>query len=187
VVFSDCRKQHALAAPNRMNQIPPKALFQFLERYDRGIQELALEVRALVLEELQPRYEYVSNGYCLAMGYGPTERLKDGVCVIAVASSYVNLLFNQGAHMQDPDRLLRGTGKNMRHISIRTPEELEHPAIRKYLHLAAEFAGDTRAAAANPAPLISIVIGKAGGKKPRASAKKRAERPRRKRSLARRR
>ena len=36
----------------------------------------------------------------------------------------VNLYFQQGAHLPDPQGLLEGTGKSMRHVKVRTTEQV---------------------------------------------------------------
>jgi hypothetical protein len=47
------------------------------------------------------------------------------VCYFVANKQDVNLGFEQGAHLADPKGLLRGTGANMRHIKIRTVEQLD--------------------------------------------------------------
>jgi hypothetical protein len=43
--------------------------------------------------------------------------------------------------LADPERILEGTGKEMRHIKIRQMSDLLRPAIRAYLREACERAG----------------------------------------------
>lgn len=40
------------------------------------------------------------------------------VCAIITHKHHVNLQFFQGAHLDDPRKVLTGTGKDMRHIKI---------------------------------------------------------------------
>jgi len=57
---------------------PPAALIKFLKPYDREVQKLALDLRALVLDEMAPCHENIYDAYsAVAMGYGPTDRLSD--------------------------------------------------------------------------------------------------------------
>jgi hypothetical protein len=46
---------------------------------------------------------------------------------------YVNLGFYQGAMLADPERLLAGTGKGLRHVKIRALAEANRPAVRALL------------------------------------------------------
>jgi hypothetical protein len=120
---------------------PPKDLLDLLKAYDRGVQELAIELRQLVLEELAPCCEYILEVYIVAMHYGPTHKMKDAICYIGVQKDHVNLGFLHGSRLADPQRILEGTGKQMRHIKIRSMEDLLRPAIRPYLQEACERAG----------------------------------------------
>lgn len=47
------------------------------------------------------------------------------ICYFVANKNDVNLGFEQGAHLDDPKGLLRGTGANMRHVKIRTVAELD--------------------------------------------------------------
>jgi hypothetical protein len=116
-------------------------LIKFLKPYDRAIQQLALGLRALVLEEMAPCHENIYDAYsAVAIGYGPTDRVGDGVLHIAVYGSGVNLGFNEGATLADPLGVLKGTGKRIRHISLKTASDLERPEIRSYIRRARKIA-----------------------------------------------
>lgn len=49
---------------------------------------------------------------------------------IAYFTDHVNLGFMQGSDLDDPESILEGTGKNMRHVKLRDPTELENPGVR---------------------------------------------------------
>ena len=116
---------------------PPATLKQFLKPYDRETQTLALALRALVLEEMAPCYENIYDAYsAVAIGYGTSDRLSDGVFHIAVYAKHVNLGFNDGAALDDPKGILLGNGNRIRHISIKTPEDLKRPELRAYMRRA---------------------------------------------------
>src|ERR1043166_654206 len=116
---------------------PPAALKKFLKPYDPEIRELALELRELVLEQMAPCYENIYDAYsAVAIGYGTSDRLKDGIFHIAVYSRHVNLGFNDGATLDDPKGILQGDGNRIRHISVKTAEELQRPEIRSYIRRA---------------------------------------------------
>ena len=120
---------------------PPKDLLDLLKPYDRGIQELTIALRELVLEELAPCCEYILEVYIVSILYGPTHRMKDGICYIGVIKDHVNLGFIRGSDLADPARILEGTGKQMRHIKFRNMSDLERPVVRAYLQEACERAG----------------------------------------------
>jgi hypothetical protein len=120
----------------------PKDLIDLLKRYDRGIQELTLALREIVLEELAPCHESIVEVYMISIMYSATEKLmKTGICYIGVLKDHVNLGFHQGTSLRDPYGLIEGTGKRMRHVKIRHMDDVLNPAIRVYLQQAAERAG----------------------------------------------
>src|SRR3979490_223310 len=120
-----------------MTDRPPPELIKFLKPYDREVQDLALQLRALVLEEMAPCYENIYDAYsALAIGFGASDRLSDGIFHIAVYSQHVNLGFNDGATLDDPKGILLGTGNRIRHITVKTAEDIKRPEIRAYIRRA---------------------------------------------------
>jgi len=120
-----------------MDYPPPADLRKFLRPYDREVQQLALGLRALVLAEMAPCYENIYDAYsAVAIGYGTSDRLGDGVFHIAVYSRHVNLGFNDGATLADPKGILQGNGNRIRHISIKSESDLARPEIRAYIRRA---------------------------------------------------
>ena len=137
---------------------PPKPLLEFLKPYDVSTRDLALEVRATVLSVLAPCHECMYDAYnAVAIGYGPTDRLRDGICHVAVYARHVNLGFNRGTELDDPDRLLEGTGKRVRHITIKSREDLRALPLRKYLREARAIASDNIPSQPKPKCVVSVV------------------------------
>ena len=124
-----------------MSHSPPVALMKFLKPYDRDVRDLALQLRQVVLDEMGSCYENIYDAYsAVAVGYGTSQRLSDGIFHIAVYAKGVNLGFNQGATLEDPKGILEGKGSRIRHIKIRTPEDLQRPEIRSYIRRARKAA-----------------------------------------------
>jgi len=132
---------------------PPRALIKFLKPYDREIRDLALQLRALVLEEMAPCYENIYDAYsAVAIGYGTSERLSDGIFHIAVYSKGVNLGFNDGAALADPKGILEGTGNRIRHIKMRKPSDIVRAEVRAYIRRARKVALADARKLGEPAP-----------------------------------
>ncbi len=127
-----------------MRKYPPlPALLKFLKPYDRPIQDLALRLRSLVIEEMAPCHENIYDAYsAVAIGYGWSDRLRDGVFHIAIYTKHVNLGFNHGATLDDPKRILQGSGNQIRHITIKSLTDIEQPEIRAYIRRALQVARD---------------------------------------------
>jgi hypothetical protein len=142
---------------------PPPALLKFLKPYDREVRDLALQLRALMLEEMAPCYENIYDAYsAVAIGYGTSDRLSDGIFHIAVYAKGVNLGFNEGATLDDPKGILEGSGNRIRHIKMKTPADIARPEIRAYIRRARKKAlADARKlcepAAKKPDKVVSTV------------------------------
>jgi hypothetical protein len=115
---------------------PTDELIQFLSEYDIRVGELALALRDIVLGETPTIPEIVHRSYALSMTYSFTGRWPDGFCLIVVSRNHVNLGFFQGAQLDDPYNVLEGSGKQMRHIKIRKPDDLKRPYLRSYIRAA---------------------------------------------------
>lgn len=120
-----------------MKYPPPRELLKFLKPYDKTTRDLALQLRALLLDEIAPCYENIYDAYsAVAIGYGTSEKLGDGIFHIAVYATGANLGFNDGATLDDPKGILEGSGNRIRHIKIRKPEDLKRPELRAYIRRA---------------------------------------------------
>lgn len=125
---------------------PDQLLLSYLAPYDPHVAALALAVREVVLEEAPEAIESIVKSYAVVMAFSFTGKpLKDGFCHVVTYSSYVNLGFNRGALLPDPNKVLAGTGKLMRHITIRNENDLNRPFMRRYLQAAIEQVSQTPA------------------------------------------
>ena len=118
---------------------PDRQLLSYLAAYDPHISNLTLALREIVLEEAPDAVESIVKSYAVAIGFSFTGKpMKDGFCHVVTYASHVNLGFNRGASLADPNGVLIGKGKSIRHITIRNQNELERPYIRRYLRAAIE-------------------------------------------------
>jgi hypothetical protein len=63
--------------------------------------------------------ETIYDAYnAVAIGYSFTGRLKESYCHVAVYPKHVNLGFNRGADLDDPQKFLQGKGSQVRHVTI---------------------------------------------------------------------
>ena len=74
------------------------------------------------------------------IGYGARQFGYDGWGMAALApfTNWVSLAFLRGARLEDPDELLEGTGAGVRHVKLRSTEQLAQTAdgIRRLLEQA---------------------------------------------------
>src|SRR5580693_10414532 len=88
---------------------PIPELLEFLSAYDEKVAELALAVRRFVLTIAPGATEAIYDAYnAVAVGYSFTGRLKESFCHVAVYPKHVNLGFNRGADLTDPQKILQG-------------------------------------------------------------------------------
>jgi hypothetical protein len=125
-----------------MAETAAKQFARFLSRYDPEIAECATEALARMRQyHAGSAIELVYDNYnALVVGFGPTERASDAVFSLALYPRWVTLFFLHGAVLEDPDGLLKGGGKIVRHIVLKSAEELERPAIRTLMDQAVERA-----------------------------------------------
>lgn len=105
----------------------PVKLLELLSTRDAAVTRLALSVREIVVDEAPGAVETVLDvKYAISIGYSFTGKvLKDGFCHIVVYKSHVNLGFNFGSALPDPHHVLEGTGKQVRHVRLTAPADLE--------------------------------------------------------------
>jgi hypothetical protein len=68
--------------------------------------------------------------------YGVSPKKSEHFCYISAQKDDVNLGFYYGAELPDPDKLLQGTGKLLRHVKIREPKAIRSRALRQLLKMA---------------------------------------------------
>lgn len=130
-----------------MARPPDRRLLNSLATYDPRISTLALALREVVLEEAPQAIESLVNGYAVAIGFSFTGKpMKDGFCHVVAYPNCVNLGFNRGALLSDPDGVLEGAGKLIRHIRINNHDDLDRPLVRRFLRAAIEQVGAPRPA-----------------------------------------
>ena len=124
-----------------MHRPPDPQLLGFLEAYDRPISDLALALREIVLQEAPDAAESIYQVYTVAVWFGFSGKMKDMFCYITTHAEHVNLGFPRGTALPDPNRVLEGEGKTMRHIKFRSERDLDRPFVRRYIRAAIEQVG----------------------------------------------
>ncbi len=100
------------------------------------VQAIAHAIRAL-FADVMPNITEVAWPKQKIAGYGVgPKKMSEQFCYLALFENHVNLGFYYGADLADPENLLEGSGKAMRHIKIRSVAELEQPAIRQLIEQA---------------------------------------------------
>ena len=61
------------------------------------------------------------------------------VCGFMTGKEHVTFIFLRGAALPDPEGLLEGTGKSVRHVKVRTVADVKMPALKKLIVEAAKL------------------------------------------------
>ena len=97
-----------------------------LREISQGLRELVRGALPEVRERLNPWHIYSFAG-------------RQDFCYLAVSSQHVSLGFIKGTSLRDPGQLLEGTGRNLRHVKFRRPEDLDRTGLRELVAEAMEF------------------------------------------------
>ncbi len=101
-------------------------LLKFLEPFQLESRAIALALRDWVWDLYPKCNELIYDNYnFLAFGWGPTERMSDIFCSIAVGTRGVIFGFMWGVKLDDPKGLLAGGGNQFR--SLRVPDIKKFP------------------------------------------------------------
>ncbi len=110
---------------------PEEQLDAFIARYTPDVAAIAQEALAKMRRRLRGAVELVYDNYnALAIGFGATERPADLIFSITLYPRWVSLFFTNAADLPDPNKLLKGSGKAIRHIVLEDASVLDRPAVQ---------------------------------------------------------
>ena|SRR5229473_3219063 len=102
------------------------------------VRRIATSLRKLVSEVYLDTFE-VPWPKLRIIGYGiESKKNTQHFCYIAYYSTHVNLGFNHGWDLSDPNGILEGTGKKFRHVKIGKLSDVNKPALRQLLSAAVQ-------------------------------------------------
>lgn len=90
-------------------------------------------VRALVKKAVKGVEEYV-NPWKI-----PSFDSNGPLCCFMVGKEHVTFAFMRGAALPDPEKLLEGTGKGVRHVKLRSVADVKKPGVKKLVVEAAKL------------------------------------------------
>jgi hypothetical protein len=129
---------------------------KLLLRYSESIQKLALAARKFILMEAPDANEFVYEVYTIADHFTFTDRPSDAFVFVTTHAEWINVGFNFGSLLRDPDGLLRGDGKFIRHIRITQEADLEAPGIRALVRAAIADAEPPRDKGGKPRTVVRM-------------------------------
>jgi hypothetical protein len=99
----------------------------YVERKEAKVAAVARGLRALMKKEVKGVKESVNSWKI------PTFEVEGPMCFFMAGKRHVSFGFLRGTALDDPAKLLEGTGKSLRHVKLREVEDLKRPELRKLI------------------------------------------------------
>lgn len=108
--------------------MPKSDVEAWIAQWPEGHGRVLSHLRELILAAIPDVVEFINWSR-------PCYGTKSGslICYLHASKSHVNLGFEKGTSLVDPDKLREGTGKNMRHIKFRHDQDIDDPAVSAML------------------------------------------------------
>jgi len=123
----------------KKRSIHPDFLYH-LEFKDQELIELFVDLRNYILDLYPDCNELLYHTHALTALFSASEKMSDAFCMIPIYSNHFNLGFNKGTLLKDPNRLLQGTGKLIRHIPIEKVEDYRNEKTKQLILESIDFA-----------------------------------------------
>ena len=123
------------------NSRPIHPDFQYLLDFkDQEVIDLFSDLRQYILELHPDSNELLYHTHALTAVFSISEKLSDAFCMLPIYTNHLNLGFNKGTRLTDPNKLLTGTGKLIRHIDVKKPSDYRNPKVTELIKEAIDFA-----------------------------------------------
>jgi hypothetical protein len=145
-----------------------KQIAEFLAKYTPEIIAFATDARKRMRKDVPGGVEFVYDNYnALVFGYGPSERPSEAVLSLALMPEWVTLCFLKGAKLNDPKKLLKGSGNVVRSIRLAAPRDLEGPDIHRFVTAAIGAAAPSFPGGGPPRTIVKSISLKQRPRRPR--------------------
>lgn len=112
----------------------------FLNLKNQELIDLFKEMRSYLLELYPDCNELVYHTHALTAVFSISDKLSDAFCMIPIYTNHLNLGFNKGTLLRDPDSMLTGTGNLIRHIDIKKKNDFKNPKVKALIQEAVDYA-----------------------------------------------
>jgi hypothetical protein len=115
--------------------------FQYLLNFkEQEVIELFSDLRQYILELYPDSNELLYHTHALTAVFSISDKLSDAFCMLPIYTNHLNLGFNKGTLLKDPNKLLTGTGNLIRHIDVKKPGDYRNPKVKTLIKEAIDFA-----------------------------------------------
>ena len=124
---------------------PEAQLESCFAKYEPATARFGRALRAKLRARLPGLFEIVyvyENQGALVISYSPSENGYEGLCSMTLYPDKATLNFGQGALLSksDPNKLLQGSGKTVRHVVLNAAADLDRPEIEALMAAALKLA-----------------------------------------------
>jgi hypothetical protein len=112
----------------------------FLDLKDQEVIDLFKDLREYILELYPASNELVYHTHALTAVFSISDKLSDAFCMLPIYTNHLNLGFNKGTLLKDPNKLLTGTGNLIRHIDVKKTSDYRNTKVKALIQEAIEFA-----------------------------------------------
>lgn len=124
---------------SKLRQIHPDFLY-LLEFKEQKVIDLFKDLREYILEIHTESNEILYHTHALTTVFSISDKLEDAFCMLPIYTNHLNLGFNKGTLLKDPNNLLTGTGNLIRHIPIDNPKDYRNKKVKDLIKSAVHFA-----------------------------------------------
>ena len=111
-----------------------------LKGHPESLRRLALAGAERLSQMLHPADLLIYDTYAVALGWTFTGKAGDLVIHLPVYPKHINLGFNFGASLEDPEGRLKGKSENTRHIHFASLSILDDPYVVRLIEASVKLA-----------------------------------------------
>lgn len=127
--------------PSTPTPSPAKQTATFIAKFDPKMAKLITSLRKALRKRFPTAIELVYDNYnFLVFGFCTTDRASDCLVSLAAQAKGVSLCFYWGKTLPDPQKVLLGSGNQVRWIRLEGPATLARPEVEALLQAAVEQA-----------------------------------------------
>jgi hypothetical protein len=116
---------------------PEVQLDAFLAKFTPEVERQARAALERMRARLPGAWQLVYDNYnALAIAFGANDKLSGVVFSVALYPRWVSLFFARGTELPDPEGLLQGTGKGIRHIVLKDIALFDKPGVQALIAVA---------------------------------------------------
>lgn len=124
---------------DKLRKIHPDFLY-LLEFKEQKVIDLFQDLREYILEIYPDSNEILYHTHALTTVFSISDKLADAFCMLPIYTNHLNLGFNKGTLLKDPNKLLTGTGSLIRHIPVDNPKDYRNKKVKDLIKYAVDFA-----------------------------------------------